>query len=177
MTAKQFISYLRYILRHKWFVFLACCRLGIPWLGVIHDLSKFSRREFCPYARNFFNPDGSRRQIRNATGAYDPAAQADEFKLAWLSHQRNKHHWQAWISIGNGGALKPLPMPSKYCVEMVADWVGAGMAINGILDPRPWYLANVKDMILHNDTRREIESILKCEFGDIATAEEGGGDG
>jgi hypothetical protein len=31
-------KYLRYILRHKWYVFVECCRLGIPWRGAIIPL-------------------------------------------------------------------------------------------------------------------------------------------
>ena len=34
------------ILRHKYFVFKYCCKLGIPWQGITHDLSKFSPTEF-----------------------------------------------------------------------------------------------------------------------------------
>jgi hypothetical protein len=160
MSVRQFLAYLQYILRHKWFVFVACCRLGIPWLGIVHDLSKFSSKEFGPYARNFFNRDGSKRSVRDKTGAYNPNSQAEEFKLAWLNHQRNKHHWQAWVSIGDGGSLNVLPMPYKCCVEMVADWIGAGMAISGRKDPRPWYKANAEDMLLHPTTKETIESIL-----------------
>lgn len=33
-------KYLSYIIRHKWFVFIAACKLGIPWRGITHDLSK-----------------------------------------------------------------------------------------------------------------------------------------
>ena len=34
------------ILKHKYFVFKYCCKLGIPWRGLLHDLSKFSPTEF-----------------------------------------------------------------------------------------------------------------------------------
>ena len=161
----RFVTYLWYVIRHKWFVFVACCRLGIPWLGVVHDLSKLSPCEFGPYSRQFFNSDGSRRSVRDKTGAYDPNKQNQDFKAAWLFHQRNKHHWQAWISIGNRGNLVPLPMPRKYCVEMVADWCGAGMAISGEPNPCGWYKKNRDDLLLHPRSRDEIETILEQEFG------------
>ena len=163
---QQFLAYLKYVVRHKWFVFVACYRLGIPWLGIVHDLSKFSRCEFGPYARNFFGPDGRRRNVRDATGAYDPNSQRDEFRLAWLNHQRNKHHWQAWVSVGDGGNLRPLRIPHRYCLEMVADWVGAGMAISGRKDPNQWYQSNKHNMILHEDSRKEIEAILAVIGGE-----------
>ena len=49
-------KYLKAVLKHKWFVFIECRKLGIPWLGVIHDLSKFLPSEFIPYARYFYGP-------------------------------------------------------------------------------------------------------------------------
>ncbi len=157
---KRFLAYLWYVLRHKWYVFSACCQLRIPWRGLVHDLSKFSRTEWGPYTRQFFNPDGTRRDVRNADGSYDPNAQPDEFKAAWLHHQRNKHHWQAWVSLGDGGSLTPLPIPTVYCIEMIADWMGAGMAIAGRKNPVPWYEANKDKMIMDPRSRAMIESRL-----------------
>lgn len=66
------LSYLKYVLRHKWFVFRECQRVGITWRGIVHDMSKFSRAEWEPYVCVFYNPDGSRRDVRDATGHYDP---------------------------------------------------------------------------------------------------------
>jgi len=157
----RFFAYLWYIARHRYWVFRAACRLGIPWRGLVHDLSKYSRIEWGPYSRQFFNADGSRRQVRNPDGSYNPNAQAEEFRRAWLNHQRNPHHWQAWVSIGDGGHLSPLWIPPIYCREMVADWMGAGMAIAGRSDPRPWYEANKAKMVLHAGSRALIEDILK----------------
>lgn len=49
-------KYLRYLLRHRWFVMLACFREGLYWQGLIHDWSKFLPSEFLPYARYFYSP-------------------------------------------------------------------------------------------------------------------------
>jgi len=157
---KRFLAYFKYVLVHKWYVLLACFRLGIPWRGLVHDLSKLSHTEFWPYACQFFNADGTRRNVRNPDGSYDPAEQAIEFQGAWIHHQRNKHHWQAWVSIGDGGNLTPVPMPDVYWIEMVADWMGAGMAISGKKDPAPWWEANKHKMILDNDTNVRIVSLI-----------------
>jgi len=155
------LAYLRYVIRHKWFVFLACFKMHVPlWRSIIHDWSKFTPREWSPYVRQFFNPDGTPRKVRDASGAYDPNAKPVEFKYAWLSHQRNLHHWQAWVSIGDGGNLIALPMPETYAREMIADWIGAGRAISGRIDPRPWYETNKDKMILHTETRKWVESQL-----------------
>ena len=40
------LGHLKTILIHKWWVFYYCCKLGIPWQGIVHDLSKFSPTEF-----------------------------------------------------------------------------------------------------------------------------------
>ena len=34
------------ITRHKWVVFKLCCKVGQPWRGLVHDLSKYSPTEF-----------------------------------------------------------------------------------------------------------------------------------
>lgn len=156
-------EYLKTVLRHKWFVFLACRKLGLPlWRGVVHDLSKFSRTEWGAYVRQFYNPDGSKKPpLRDKTGAYDPSAQPVEFQRAWLNHQRNKHHWQAWISFGDSGNLSALPMPTTYLKEMVADWMGAGMAYAGKADPVGWYRANGDKMLFHPESRHQLEVYLE----------------
>lgn len=158
---KAHIAYLRYVLRHKFYVFLSCRQLGVPFLqAILHDWTKFTPREWAPYVHQFYNPDGTKRDVRDVTGAYDPNLQSAEFQRAWLSHQRNKHHWQAWISVGDNGSLSPLPIPKRYVLEMVADWKGAGLAISGQEDVYPWYEDNRDKMLLHPDTRAMVEMAL-----------------
>jgi hypothetical protein len=50
----KFFKYLKYVIRHKWYVFLECCNLGIPFRGIFHDLSKFLPDEFFPYMNHFY---------------------------------------------------------------------------------------------------------------------------
>ena len=119
-----------YILRHKWFVFVECCHLGIPWLGIIHDWSKFLPGEWWAYARYFYGDypswDEARRIIPYAQVKEDVQ---NEFDMAWLKHQhRNKHHWQHWFLLNDTEPDRCLPMPNKYVLEMVADWRGASRA-------------------------------------------------
>ena len=47
-------KYLWYVIRHKWFVFVECCKDGIAWQGLVHDLSKLRLSEFMPYATHFY---------------------------------------------------------------------------------------------------------------------------
>lgn len=133
------------MVRHKWFVFVGCCKLGVPLRGVLHDLSKFLPDEWFPYAEYFYGKSNC----------------AEVFDLAWLRHQRrNKHHWQYWVLCEDEGATKVLPMPPKYIKEMLADWRGAGRAITGEDNTPEWYSQNRHKMLLHDSTREWIEEQL-----------------
>lgn len=153
------LRYLRYVLRHKWFVFQECCRLGIPLAGVIHDWSKFLPSEWAPYVRFFYGRRGEPVSRRDSTGYYKPTDTGDEaFDFAWLLHQkRNPHHWQWWCLPEDQGGTKVLAMPDRYRREMVADWRGAGRA-QGTPDVLRWYESNRHKMLLHPDTRQWIEA-------------------
>lgn len=154
-------AYLKYILRHKFYVFVGCRKIGVPiYLAIIHDWTKFLPCEWFPYANHFFNSDGTRRKVRDASGAYDPNSQTNNFKMAWLHHQKLKHHWQSWISIGNKGSISPMEWKEIYIREMIADWIGAGMAISGVKDPTGWYEKNADSLILHEKTRTTLEYLL-----------------
>ena len=137
-------------------------RLGVPLhQAIIHDWVKFLPIEWSPYVRQFYHPDGSKRSVRDASGSYDPNKQATDFQRAWLHHQRQPHHWQAHVSIGDSGTLSPLPIPQRFILEMAADWYGAGMAISGANDLESWYLKNKDKMCLHGSARLEIEAAIE----------------
>ena len=133
-----------------------CCKMGIVWQGLIHDLSKFLPSEFFPYAEFFFG------RPRGKTGYYKPTNTGDaNFDFAWLLHQkRNKHHWQWWILPEDRGGVVILDMPIKYRKEMFCDWKGAGRAQGHGDDIREWYKVNGSKMQLHENTRRWIEDML-----------------
>ena len=117
---------IHYLLKHKYWVFVACCKLKIPFLGIIHDWSKFLSVE-------------ARGYLAHSYGYGDPAL----WMPAWKHHvQHNKHHWGYWAL---EPCLTPLDrytgpcfMPDRYVREMVADWYGAGKAKGG-LGAREWY--------------------------------------
>lgn len=57
---KRHFAYLKYVLRHKYFVFREGLKLGVPILSLIlHDWDKFLPDEWFPYARTFYAPDGA----------------------------------------------------------------------------------------------------------------------
>jgi hypothetical protein len=59
------------------------------------------------------------------------------------------------------GCVRALRMPRKYALEMVFDWMGAGRAITGKWEAKEWYFKNRDNIILHPETRRTVEGILK----------------
>ena len=139
-------------IRHKWFVFLAGLRTGLPlWRSLIHDLSKFTPAELPHYNRQFFGDKG------------DPRG----FALAWLHHQNyNSHHWEYYVTRSDhshGGSEAEdgcLPMLAMDVVEMVTDWMGASRAYTGSWKMAEWLEKNLPQMKLHSDTRRLVYQFL-----------------
>lgn len=145
------IKYLLSVIKHKWYTFIECCKLGIPWLGIIHDWSKFSPSEWTPYVHSFYGPWGRDDK---------PQWVQDDFEEAWLHHQnRNKHHWQYWMLVQDDDNDKILPMPDRYRREMLADWRGASRAYTGGDNTLQWYSerSDKWPSRLHHETREWIE--------------------
>lgn len=107
---KDYWSYLKVVLKHKWYVFLACKDIGITWRGIVHDLSKFTPMEFKSYCEHFIN------DCRN------------DIFYGWFHHKgHNTHHWNYWTDFKNGETIA-VKMPKKDVLELICDFVGAGKA-------------------------------------------------
>lgn len=120
MLIKNVVEHFKLITKHKWVVFKLCCKLGQPWRGLLHDLSKYSWTEF---------GEG----ITYYVGTHSPITEAKKAKgysKAWLHHKgRNKHHAEYWIDVS---APNPTPIiPYQYAVEMICDKLAAGMIYQG----------------------------------------------
>jgi hypothetical protein len=144
-------KYLKYVVRHKWFVLIACIKLKASLrLALLHDISKFRPSEWFDYAHTFYTSAGV-SQYNESPG----------FKTAWLRHQhRNPHHWQYWLLHQDDGQDIPIEMPRRYAVEMLADWMGAGRAITGHWDYRDWYNKNKTKIVLHPNSRELVEKLM-----------------
>jgi hypothetical protein len=155
----KYWKYLRYVMRHKWYVFVESCKVGIPFRGLVHDWSKFLPGEFIPYARYFY---GDISKGRDETGYYKPADSGYEpFDLAWLYHQhRNPHHWQYWCLAQDEEDDKTVRMPEKYVLEMLCDWRGAGKAQGYGDNTQAWYEKNKGKMKFHPETRKRVEELV-----------------
>jgi hypothetical protein len=158
------IRYLSYVLIHKWYVFVECCKYKeakMIWRGIMHDLSKFSPMEWNAYVNYFYGKD-------NAIDLAINMALLNAFDYAWNHHQKvNKHHWQYFILKEDNGSFKALEMPDTYNKEMLADWRAAGIAINGYDATVKWYENNKIKMILHENTKKWIEIRLGLRCWDV----------
>lgn len=187
---RRHLAYLKYVLRHKWYVFLACFKLRVPlWIAIFHDWDKFLPDEWLAYARTFYKPDGKKQYIESA-----------EFARAWMLHQhRNKHHWQYWLWVNiptdncaiplhesnylvwdrgnaqqvvkyNGAyiVIEPTPEQSVCCPDPMPDVYRREMLADwmgaGKALGKPlvweWYEKNRDNMQLHPDTRAWVEEQL-----------------
>jgi Family of unknown function (DUF5662) len=165
MFLKAYLKNIRYILKHKYYVFVECHKMGLTWRGIIHDWSKFSLEEFKPYALYFFGdlPSWDIVKHQSPTYPYEWTKEywSKKFNEAWLHHKRvNKHHWDYWVDLDDDGKVKVLEMPEAYMKEMLCDWRGAGRAINGKDDTKEFYLKNRDRILLHPNTRAWIEKQL-----------------
>ena len=118
MFKKIFLHFIL-ISKHRWYVFKLACMAGIPFKGLIHDLSKYSPTEFFESAKYY---QGNRSPI-------NIARKEKGYSVAWLHHKgRNKHHIEYWYDWN----LNETPViPYKCAVEMLCDHVAAGLAYKG----------------------------------------------
>lgn len=115
----------------------------------IHDLSKFSANESYGYAFHNFK-------------SQDPDVLFDK---AWLHHKNhNPHHPEYWLNPNKEGVLMPIDMPTIFVLEMVADWIGAGMVYGNSLDK--WLPENLHRFMWTGGTANSVQIILE-EFRGI----------
>ncbi len=119
MYIKNFFKHIWLVIRHKHKVFIHCVKCGIPFRGIVHDLSKYSPTELFESVKYY---QGNRSPIsicRRENGV----------SRAWLHHKgRNKHHIEYWQD--DDCDIHPL-MPYKFSVECVCDKLAATKTYNG----------------------------------------------
>lgn len=145
------IQYLRYVIRHKRYVYEEGRKLGVGRIQLlVHDWQKFTPTEWFAYVETFYGSGTARESWR---------ARFDE---AWLHHQKlgGKHHWQYWVLLEDSGQTKLIPIPDRYRREMLADWRGAGRAIHGKDETPSWYERSKAGRMLHPETQAWVEGQL-----------------
>lgn len=154
---RNYIKHFKTVCKHKAVVFRECKACGIAWQGIIHDISKFGLTEFTRSAK-YFQGDRSPVEAEKEKRGYS---------IAWQHHKgHNPHHWEYWIDFASDGSIIANEIPYKYTVEMVCDFVGAGIAYSG----KKWtkeeplnYYNKVKDgRYLHPKTKKLFLELLEC---------------
>lgn len=152
----MYLQYLWSVVRHKWFVFVEACRLGVPWLGLIHDLSKFLPDEFVPYARHFYGNYPSCDELRGDWRyTYTGLTKEDvkrEFDIAWLQHQkRNRHHWQYWVLMNDD------PKPERWTIQEMS--IESPPILSCDNQPLLWCEYDHGDNAIHSKANRVLRDI------------------
>ncbi len=113
-------KHFKLVAKHKYWVFRLSIKVGIPFRGLIHDLSKYSITEFGESVK-YYNGEKSPISVCKEKNGYSKA---------WLHHKgRNKHHLEYWVDLT---APDPAPIiPYKYIAEMICDKMAAGIVYNG----------------------------------------------
>lgn len=109
---------------HRLLVMVHCFGVGLYWQGLTHDLSKYSWTEFRAGIRYY---QGGKRSPNAAE------REMCGYSEAWIHHKgRNKHHFEYWTDLDlKTNTYVPVPMPTKYLVEMVLDRMAACKVYRG----------------------------------------------
>ena len=121
ITLKKFFGHLHTVNIHRFRVFKLSCRVGIPFQGLVHDLSKYHPEEFWESVKYYVGTSSPINEAKKQQG----------YSNAWLHHRgRNRHHWAYWADNFSEN-MTVYMMPKNDFVEMVCDFLGAGRAYSG----------------------------------------------
>lgn len=155
----KYIKHFKTITKHKLIVMKLCFKCGLYKRGLLHDLSKYGKTEFFSSAKYF---TGKRSPI-------DTEKDDHGYSIAWQHHKgHNPHHWEYWIDNIGTYTNSPIQIPKQYVVEMVCDWVGAGIVYSGnkvdfnkpYSEPLEYFNSHLKERIFHPKTKEELEYLL-----------------
>ena len=157
MYLKNIIGHFKVITKHRWVVFKLCCKVGQPWRGLVHDLSKYSPTEFWEGVKYF---NGKHSPITDCK-------KTEGYSKAWLHHKgRNKHHTDYWVDLSAPDKTPIIPYP--YVAEMLCDKLAAGIIYKG----KDWtkeyeleYWLNERDKTLVND---QMEALITDVFTQVS---------
>lgn len=154
ITLKNTIKHFNTINKHRWIVFKLCCKAGIPFRGLVHDLSKYSWTEFWGSVKYYQGGKRSPIPIQK---------EVEGFSKVWLHHRsRNKHHSAYWYD--EKAPIKSPIIPYKYIVEMICDKLSASIVYTG----KDW--TNETELNYWKDKERDVEPInenIKKVFDEV----------
>ena len=152
----NFWGHFKTITRHRHCVIRHCFRAGIGFLGLFHDLSKYSPSEFLTGAKYYIGTRSPNDKERELFG----------FSKAWIHHKgRNKHHFEYWYDYDRTThEIVPVKMPLKYLKEMFCDRVAASKIYQGdnydCTHPLDYFYHSKARNYMHKDNADMLESWL-----------------
>ena len=155
---ENFKGHLSTINHHKMEVMRLCFKVGLYKQGLMHDLSKYSPKEFISGVVFYTGDKSPNTTERRVTGKSE----------AWLHHKgRNKHHLEYWVDYSvdrNCVELVGMRMPEKYVVEMFCDRVAACKTYykENYNDSMPfeYFNKNRKHYMMHPETMELLGKML-----------------
>ena len=150
------LGHFKTITHHKLLVMQYCFRVGLIKQGLLHDLSKYSPREFWVGAKYYSGTRSPNAAEREVLG----------YSTAWLHHKgRNRHHLEYWIDYGGKNMmLCGHPMPTRYMVELCLDRIAACRVYHGKNytdhDPLDYLNQSLDARMMHSETKKQVVEIL-----------------
>ncbi len=151
------IKHFKTITKHRHQVIAHCRRAGIFWQGLLHDMSKYSPREFWAGAKYYKGTESPNVGERRDKG----------YSEAWLHHKGvNKHHFEYWTDYSVAlRKVVPVKMPLRYVAEMFCDRVAASKIYNGDKytdsDSLNYFLRSKANRFINEETSDLLEKLLR----------------
>lgn len=151
------LGHLKTVTRHRNLVLLHCIKCGIPFRGLVHDLSKFSPAEFIPGAMYYEAGKRSPNEHEREEKGYSSA---------WLHHKgRNRHHYEYWYDVSTvSRTYEPVPMPLEFLKESFCDRVAATKVYKGEIyrnsDALDYFKSRPAEQLMHPCTACIMEKWL-----------------
>jgi hypothetical protein len=162
----KYIRFIVFLMKHKYYVMLDCFKYGIPFRGLIHDLSKFLPWEMIPYVETCF-VSGNQINYGLSKSGYMDIKYSDNpaYFKAVAHHKRvNKHHPEHWLFIDKNSKIFAMPMDRDSIFEMISDWHGAALVRGTKWSYLRWYWLNRNKILLHEETRKFVDHIMFLEY-------------
>lgn len=155
---KSILKHFKTVCKHKYWVGYYCFKFGLFKQGILHDMSKFSPKEFIPSVKYY---SGKRSPI-------DAEKEEKGYSLGWAHHHnKNPHHWLYWVDFDKENNVTPMRIPYKYAIEALADWLGASRTYVGkdnlFENVYRYYRKNTRvgsDQNIHPHTKQLWDTIL-----------------
>ncbi len=151
------LGHFKTITKHRHSVIKHSFKAGIPILGLMHDLSKYTFTEFSSGAKYYLGNRSPNEKERELFG----------YSKAWLHHKgRNKHHFEYWTDYNpETKIVGPVKMPIKYVKEMFCDRLAASKIYQGKnyneSHPIEYFLRGKPTRKIHPETSDLIEKWLR----------------